>query len=95
MDKIDSFLTRHMLSAQSVDDNKILSFFESEMEKGLNGEESSLQMIATYVSPDAEIIPGESVIVLDAGGTNFRTCLVTFDEERKAIISDFRKTGMQ
>jgi len=83
-----------MLSAQSVDDNKILSFFESEMEKGLNGEESSLQMIATYVSPNAEIIPGESVIVLDAGGTNFRTCLVTFDEERKAIISDFRKTGM-
>lgn len=94
MDKIDSFLARHMLSAQSVDENSILSFFESEMEKGLKGEESSLQMIATYVSPDAEIIPGESVIVLDAGGTNFRTCLVTFDEERKAIISDFRKTGM-
>ncbi len=94
MDRIDDFLSRHMLSAKSVDEDKLLALFKGEMENGLSGSGSSLQMIATYVSPDAKIIPGESVIVLDAGGTNFRTCLVTFDENKKAVISDFKKTGM-
>lgn len=94
MDKVKAFLENHMLSADSVDWKNVLGYFKEEMKKGLAGEESSLPMIATYVSPDSEIIPGESVIVLDAGGTNFRTCLVTFDENRKAVISDFKKVAM-
>ena len=94
MDKVGDFLERHSLLASCVDDDKVLSFFLSEMEKGLDGEDSSLAMIATYVSSDISVRPGESVIVLDAGGTNFRTCLVSFDEERRPQISDFRKVGM-
>lgn len=94
MDKTGAFLEKHMLYAEQIDENKLLDLFKSEMKKGLAGEPSSLQMIATYISPDAEIKPGESVIVLDAGGTNFRTCLVTFDCDRKPVISDFQKTRM-
>ena len=94
MDKVDSFLERHSLLASSVDDESVLSFILSEMDKGLKGEESSLEMIDAFVGTDVQIKPGESVIVLDAGGTNFRTCLVTFDEDRKPVISDFRKVGM-
>lgn len=95
MGRTEEFLERHMLSAASVDADKTLGFVLSEMEKGLEKENgSSLQMIPTYVSPDAAIIPGESVIVMDAGGTNFRTCLVTFDENKQPVISDFRKVGM-
>ena len=81
MDKVQSFIDRHNLGACSVDADKVLSLFRDEMKKGLSGS-SSLAMIPTYVSTDAEIKEGESVIVLDAGGTNFRTCLVTFDENR-------------
>ena len=95
MGKCEEFLGRHMLSASSIDADKTLDFILSEMEKGLAVENSSsLQMIPTYVSPDAEIVPGKSVIVMDAGGTNFRTCLVTFDDEKHPVISDFRKVGM-
>ena len=84
MGRTEEFLERHMISPSAVDEDKALDFILSEMEKGLEKEDSgSLQMIPTYVSPDAEIIPGESVIVMDAGGTNFRTCLVTFDENKE------------
>lgn len=94
MDKVDSFLERHSLLASCIDDESVLSFILAEMDKGLKGEDSSLAMIDAFVGTDVSIKPGESVIVLDAGGTNFRTCLVTFDEDRKPVISDFRKVGM-
>ena len=94
MDNVSAFLERHSLLASCVDEDKVLSFFLSEMDKGLCGEDSSLAMIPTYVASDVSVKAGESVIVLDAGGTNFRTCLVTFDENRQPLISDFRKVGM-
>ena len=93
MDKCSAFLERHMLNAAEIDDDKVLSFFMSEMDKGLEGKDSSLQMIPTYIGTDAVIEDGKSVIVLDAGGTNFRTCLVTFNQG-KPEITDFRKVPM-
>lgn len=94
MDKVDDFLKRHMLKADMIDEDEVLSLFLSEMEKGLKGEKSSLQMIPTYCTLDSDIKAGDKVIVLDAGGTNFRTCLVTFNENLEPQISDFRKVGM-
>ena len=87
------FLKKHGLRAEDVDTDKVLDFFSSEMKKGLEGEESSLAMIATYTEAGNDIPDGESVIVMDAGGTNFRTCLVTFNDG-VAEISDFQKVGM-
>ena len=87
------FLKKHGLRAEDVDTDKVLDFFSSEMKKGLDGEESSLAMIATYTEAGNDIPDGESVIVMDAGGTNFRTCLVTFNDG-VAEISDFQKVGM-
>ena len=43
MDKVDDFLIRHKIKAETIDDDAVLSSFLSEMEKGLNGEKSSLQ----------------------------------------------------
>ena len=91
--KAYEFLKKHGLRAEDVDSEKVLDFFSSEMKKGLEGEASSLAMIATYTEAGNEIPDGESVIVMDAGGTNFRTCLVTFNEGQ-AEISDFQKMGM-
>ena len=88
------FLEKYKLNAESVDFEKVLDFFFNQMEKGLDGKDSSLEMIPTYATDTENAKPGQSVIVLDAGGTNFRTCLVTFDEELKPIISDFKKVGM-
>ena len=66
----------------------------SEMEKGLNGKESSLPMIPAYISPVSRIIPGKTVIALDAGGTNLRAALVKFDNKGRAVTVDSRKSSM-
>lgn len=91
---IYDFIEKYKLNAESVKVGDVLHFFHEEMVKGLEGKESSLQMIPTYVTDTVNARPGETVIVLDAGGTNFRTCLVTFDEDLKPVISDFKKVGM-
>ena len=88
------FLVNHSLGEEYVDAGRIISLFYSEMKKGLSGEESSLKMIPTYAQSPKTLIKNESVIVMDAGGTNFRTCLVTFNDEGKPEITDFRRVGM-
>lgn len=93
--KTTAFLSKWGIEPDSVDMKALIATFLSEMEKGLEQEStSSLKMIPTYTEVVSTIARGESVIVLDAGGTNFRTCLVTFDEQGKARIEDFRKVSM-
>jgi hexokinase len=65
-----------------------------EMERGLRGQSSSLQMIPAYISPVSHVPAGKTVIALDAGGTNFRAALVHFDESGKAFAEDTEKTAM-
>lgn len=94
-EKTGEFLRKYSIDPESADMEKLTSFFLSEMDKGLAEDGgSSLAMIPTYTNEDAGIRAGESVIVLDAGGTNFRTCLVTFDDNLKPVISEFRKVSM-
>ncbi|MDT4762285.1 hexokinase [Sphaerochaeta sp. PS] len=95
VERSEAFLAKWGVSPSSIDMQGLLETFKVEMERGLEGKKSSsLQMIPTYTKVVDEVRKGESVIVLDAGGTNFRTCLVTFDDEGKAQIEDFRKTAM-
>jgi hexokinase len=54
-----------------------------DMERGLKGEASSLPMIPAYISPVARVPSGKTVIALDAGGTNLRAALVSFDDNGK------------
>ncbi len=90
-----AFLSKWGIEAASIDMKSLLATFLSEMEKGLENESgSSLKMIPTYTEVVSSLAKGEPVIVLDAGGTNFRTCLVTFDEQGLAHIEDFRKVSM-
>ncbi len=91
---IDTFLDENKLSARSIDEDEFLSFFLSEMKGGLEGKKSSLMMIPTYQGIDGKIGDGARVIVLDLGGTNFRSCLVTFKDGGKPLISDFKKVPM-
>lgn len=70
------------------------SHFISEMQEGLAGRPQSLKMICTYIAADGEIPADEPVIVVDAGGTNFRTALVVFDRDRKPSVSYSRTYPM-
>lgn len=74
------FLRRHGMAAD-VDPVKYARLMCADMERGLAGEASSMPMIPTYIKFDGEIPQGKSVAVIDAGGTNFRCGLVTFNAE--------------
>jgi len=88
------FLHEWGASPDSVDMSALLDAFEREKQKGLAGKGGSLAMIPTYTEVQEQPPRQKSVIVLDAGGTNFRTCLVTFGPDGKPVISDFQKTAM-
>jgi hexokinase len=72
---------------------KNLDMFVDEMKKGLAGENSSLKMLPTYISIDDIPEKRDSVIVIDAGGTNIRVALVDFDNNTPSI-SYFKKYPM-
>lgn len=77
-----------------VDFDNNLAVFLSEMGCGLKGQESSLEMIPTFLSADNRIPEGQTVIVGDAGGTNFRVATVCFDVNDNAVIENLEKTTM-
>lgn len=77
-----------------IDEDELLAFFMSEMDRGLAGEPSSLAMLPAYVSGSCTVVPGEKVIVIDAGGTNLRTSLVSFDADLNPVKESFSKRKM-
>ncbi len=92
--QVEEFLNRHNLNADEISMDELCNLFLDEMKAGLAGKESSLAMIPSFCSPDAVPKKGEKVIVIDAGGTNFRTCLVIFDQDLNPVISDFKRSRM-
>ena len=56
-----------------------------DMERALAGLSSSLPMIPSYITPVSRVLPGKTVLALDAGGTNLRVSRVRFDERGKAV----------
>ncbi|OQB15207.1 MAG: Hexokinase [Firmicutes bacterium ADurb.Bin193] len=93
-DRVNDFLKKYKMDYAGIDMEKSCDLFLSDMEKGLAGQKSSLKMIPTYISMDKDIPVGEKVIVMDAGGTNFRVATVYFDSDKKPVIEDFQKYPM-
>ena len=75
------FLEEHKLRAEDIDTRYIVETFTKEMIKGLEGSNSSLRMIPTYIEADNQFLTDVPVVAIDAGGTNFRAAIVTFNSE--------------
>jgi hexokinase len=86
--KVKSFLKSRGMDPDSVDLEKNSRMFVEEMQAGLTSK-SSLLMLPTYISMERELPVNETVIVVDAGGTNFRVAAVHFDEGKKPVVEDF------
>ncbi len=92
--KVENFIERHKLSPENVNAQELISHIISEMDAALAGKKSSMPMIDSMINCNYEINSTEKVIVIDAGGTNLRTCIVTVQGDSTPLISDFRKNRM-
>jgi hexokinase len=77
-----------------IDFDSNLEIFSKQMKSGLAGQKSDLEMIPTYLSAANKIPIGKSVIVVDAGGTNFRVATVIFDQDNKPLIENLERFEM-
>lgn len=94
MTKAIEFLKVHKMTANDVDMQQVVDIFLSEMDAGLAGKESSLRMIPTYIETDNELVPNQKVVAIDAGGTNFRTATVYFDNNLKMVCGNLKNGRM-
>lgn len=76
------------------DPQALLKDLVIEMERGLRGDDSSLPMLPSWISPIKALPQGKTVLALDAGGTNMRAALVSFDTLGKLSIGESAKTHM-
>jgi hexokinase len=77
-DEIRRFLKDNGMYHEDIDMDTCCDIFIQEMQTGLAGKKSSLAMIPTYIEVGKDVPVGKPVIVLDAGGTNFRVATVYF-----------------
>jgi len=92
--RTEDFLKRHSILPECVDIDAICNFKLSEMRAALEGRPSSLAMLQSYCRPVAGIPLNRKVAVIDAGGTNLRTCSVFFDDNSNPVVEDFAATSM-
>jgi hexokinase len=94
MTKAFDFLKSHALMAADLDMKQVVDLFLSEMNAGLAGQESSLRMIPTYVETDGKLVANQKVVAIDAGGTNFRTAIVYFDDNMQLVTENLKNGRM-
>lgn len=91
--KAEEFLARHGMSPERIDPAVFAPKMAQSMAEGLAAEGCMLPMIPTYLKNSGAVPRGESAVVIDAGGTNFRCALARFTEAG-CEISELRKTPM-
>ena len=91
--QVSAFLAAHNF-VNHVDVLSVAQAILFDMRKGLKKEGADEDMIRTFCNPPEKSAKNQSVIVIDAGGTNFRSCLVTFDAAGLPSISEMEKTRM-
>jgi len=92
--KIGDFLRTNGMHHDTLDFRENVTRFVEEMARGLAGQGGSLPMIPTYISMEDNVPRNEPVIVIDAGGTNLRICVVHFDDNGQPVVSDFKNHPM-
>ena len=75
-----AFLDKYGMLPETVDPSVCSDDICEDMKKGLAGAASFMPMIPTYLVNDGEVPKNEPVIVIDAGGTNFRCALLRFTD---------------
>lgn len=93
-DKVRQFLRDNGAYYEDIDLAGFCDVFRADIRSGLKGQDSSLAMIPTYIEVGREIPRDKRVIVLDAGGTNFRVAAVHFDRAGNPVVEGFVQKTM-
>ncbi|MCJ7811944.1 hexokinase, partial [bacterium] len=88
------FLKNYHMYYQDINMDEHVRIFINEMNQGLTGAKSSLQMIPTYIEVPDELPIEDRVIAIDAGGTHCRVALISFDRNRQPTVQFFEKLNM-
>jgi hexokinase len=91
---IHAWLKEEKISADVYDTEMLLAGFLNEMERGLNGAESSLAMIPSYIGIRDELPASAAVAVIDAGGTNLRIGLARIGADGAVELTGLVKQEM-
>ena len=75
-----AFLEKYGMLPELVDPSVCSDMICEDMKKGLAGGDSFMPMIPTYLVNDGAVPKNVPVIVIDAGGTNFRCALLRFTD---------------
>ncbi len=92
-EKAELFLQNCGQACKNINAEEQINLFLEEMNKGLT-DKSSLPMVPTYLQPSTDIVKNEKKILLDAGGTNFRSAVGYFDEDGVVEIHHLTKSQM-
>ena len=76
----EKFLSKYGMLAAEINPAVCSENMLPDMEAGLNGGTDGMLMIPTYLCNDAAVPKGVNAAVIDAGGTNFRCGLVSFND---------------
>jgi hexokinase len=87
--RVKAFLSKQGMYHGDISLPETCAVFLNEMDKGLAGKKSSLAMLPTYIETEQDLPRDKPVIVMDAGGTNFRVATVTFTRSGEADIRNF------
>ncbi len=89
------FIQKHDMDYRNIRIGELLKTYLKEMQKGLDGEESSLLMLPSYVNTAGNVRRDRPIVVVDAGGTNLRIALMAFDSAgRCTFLSEIKKMKM-
>jgi hexokinase len=91
---VEQFLLRNRLHPHGIDLRACCDAFLEEMTLGLEGRPSSLPMIPTYIETSRAVPRGQKVLALDAGGTNMRVAIVSFDPAGVPVIERLTRHRM-
>lgn len=88
MSTASEFIKKYKLSPDEFTLEEQLPLFIEEMQRGLDGEDSSMLMIPTYLQPKEDLARDHKIICADMGGTNLRICAAHFAKNGEFIMSD-------
>lgn len=78
-------MLRHGMNADRVELERYSKAFCECMERGLGENQEKVPMIPTYLRLAGQLPKNKKAAVIDAGGTNYRTALISFGDRGCSI----------